>query len=74
MRPNAIEIEKQAMLLTPEEKVQIAERLLTSLTNDPAMESAWADEIDRRIAELEAGTAVTMTVEEAIARARRAIQ
>ncbi|MGL5094985.1 MAG: addiction module protein [Planctomycetia bacterium] len=38
------------------------------------MESAWADEIDRRIAELEAGTAVTMTVEEAIARARRAIQ
>jgi putative addiction module component (TIGR02574 family) len=60
------------MRLTPEERVQLADRLLTSLSVDPTVEDAWIAEAQRRLAELEAGTAAAIPVEVAIARARSA--
>jgi hypothetical protein len=38
------------------------------------IEEAWAKEIERRVAEIRAGTAITVDSDEAIAEARRAIE
>jgi len=49
-------IESAALLLPPEERARLAERLLASLEEaDPAVEAAWAVEIRRRMDEWEAG-------------------
>ena len=61
--------------LPPEERARLALALIRSLDGeaDPDAEEAWDVEIERRGAELEAGTAPTMTLDEyrAHVRARR---
>lgn len=59
--------------LPPEERSELLDRLLASLEPspfDPAWEQAWAAEIDRREAEIEAGTAKWIPGEEAVSRLR----
>ena len=68
------ELESQALRLTPEERAQLADRLLASLSTDTSVEEEWATEAQRRLAELEAGTAVAIPIDAAIARARDAIR
>ena len=68
------ELESQALRLTAEERALLADRLLASLSNDPSVEEAWAVETQRRLADLEAGTVVAMSVEGAIERARSTIR
>lgn len=68
------DLEAQALKLSPEERVLLADRLLSSLSKDQEVEQAWAAESDRRLAELEAGTAKVVPVEDTLARARQAIQ
>lgn len=68
------ELESQALRLTPEERARLADRLLASLSADTSVEEEWAAEAQRRLAELEAGTAVAIPIEAAIARARAAVQ
>jgi putative addiction module component (TIGR02574 family) len=62
--------------LPPEERARLALELLRSLHDeaDPDAAHAWETEIDRRGAEVEAGTAATMSLDEyrAHVRARRA--
>ena len=73
--PNSvIDIEKQALGLTPEQRAHLADKLLSSLSPDPAVEEAWSAEALRRLEELENGGVIGAPVEDAIARARNVIR
>ena len=72
MPPSLAKIEAEALQLSAEEKVCLADHLLASVSGDPDIEDAWAEEVERRLAEVEAG-APLVPLEEAVARARRAI-
>jgi len=62
--------------LPPEERARLALELIRSLDGhaDPDAAQAWEAEIERRAAEVEAGSAATMTLDDyrAHVRARRA--
>jgi len=67
-------LEAEAMKLTPEERARLADRLIASLSDNTEIEEAWAAEVERRIAEIEAGRAPVVPAAEAIARARDALK
>lgn len=67
-------VEAQALKLTAEERAQLADRLISSLFEDHEIEAAWAEEVERRIEEIESGRAKLMPAAEAITRARAAIK
>lgn len=66
-------IEVQALMLPPEERVRLADHLLASVSGDQGIEEAWALEVERRIAEVEAGRVSLVPVSDAILRARQAL-
>lgn len=73
--PNQVDVlEAEAMKLTPEERARLADRLIASLSDNAEIEEAWAAEVERRIAEIEAGRAPVVPAAEAIARARDALK
>jgi putative addiction module component (TIGR02574 family) len=55
MPANLEALEAQAMQLSAAERARLVERLIASLDSDPAVEEAWAAEVERRIAEVESG-------------------
>ena len=69
------EVRDEAMALSPEERGHLAEELLDSVRSDEDAE--WDDEytaeIQRRVAEIDAGTAKLVSADEAIASARQAV-
>ena len=67
-------VEAQALKLSPEERAQLADRLITSLFDDQEIESAWATEVERRIEEIESDRAKLIPAADSIARARAAIK
>lgn len=67
-------LEAEAMKLTAEERARLADRLIASLSEDAEIEEAWAAEVERRIAEIEAGRAPVVPAADAIARARDALK
>jgi putative addiction module component (TIGR02574 family) len=67
-------LQSEALKLSAEERARLAERLLASLFQDEALESEWSSEVERRIAEIEAGRAKLIPAAEAINRARAAIK
>lgn len=67
-------LEAEALKLTVAERAKLAEHLIASLDEDSEIEEAWAAEIERRIAEIEAGTVQLISGAEAIARARAALK
>ena len=67
-------VEAQALKLSPEERGQLADRLITSLFEDHEIEDAWAAEVERRIEEIESGRAKLIPAADSIARARAAIK
>ena len=67
-------LEAEAMKLTPEERARLADRLISSLSVDADIEEAWGVEVERRIAEIEAGRAPVVPAADAIARARAALK
>ena len=67
-------LEAQAMKLTAEERARLADRLIASLTENAEIEEAWATEVERRVAEIEAGRAPVVPAADAIARARDALK
>jgi putative addiction module component (TIGR02574 family) len=75
MSTNADSILGTALALPPDERARIAAELIASLDegNDADVETAWAAEIERRIAQVEAGEAETVSWEEARARIRSKI-
>ena len=72
MPPSLAKIEAEALQLSAEEKVRLADHLLASVSGDPDIEDAWAEEVERRLAEVETGASL-VPLEDAVARARRAI-
>ncbi len=63
-------LEAAALLLPPEERARLAERLIASLDRDPEVAAAWDEEIRRRIAELDAGRLESIPAEEVLKEAR----
>ena len=57
-------LESAALLLPPEERARLAERLLASLDIDPEIEEAWAAEVKKRLADWEAGRVKEYTLDE----------
>jgi len=68
------DLEAQALQLSPQDRVLLVDRLLSSLSKDQEVEDAWAAESDRRLLELEAGSVEAVPVEDTLARARQAIR
>ena len=67
-------LEAAALKLTPEERAHLADRLIASLCEDPAVEEAWGLEVDHRLAEIEAGRMALVPAADAITRARDAMK
>jgi putative addiction module component (TIGR02574 family) len=65
------DIEAAALELPEEERAQLAHRLYASLDRDAEVEAAWAAEIRRRVADLEAGLVETIPAEQVLAEVRR---
>lgn len=67
------ELSARAKTLPPEDRARLAEEMLASLDqdHDTADEAAWDREIERRVAEVEAGTAKLIPAEDVHAEARR---
>lgn len=63
-------LEAAALLLPSEQRAKLAERLIASLDRDPEIEAAWAEEIKRRIADLQAGLVDTIPAQKALEEAR----
>ena len=63
----------EALRLAPEDRVQLADRLIASVFPDKEVEDAWADEVERRVQEIESGRAQLTPASETIAKARAAI-
>ena len=57
-------IESAALQLPRSERARLAERLIASLDEDTEVERAWAEEIERRVAELSSGAVETIPGEQ----------
>jgi putative addiction module component (TIGR02574 family) len=66
-------LEAESMDLPLEERVKLADRLIASVFRDNDIEEAWASEVERRVAEIEAGRTQMVPAADAIARARAEI-
>jgi len=69
------EVRDEAMALSPEDRGHLAEELLESLPVGEGIQwdDEYAAEIQRRVAEIDAGTAKLTDSDEAVAAARRAV-
>jgi len=70
MSQSAQALESAALLLPPEERARLAERLLASLDIDPEIEEAWAKEVAKRLEDWEAGLVESVSWDEAKKRVR----
>ena len=71
----ADELSQKARLLPPEERVRLAEELLATVQEvDVEVEAAWDEEIRRRLAEIDSGTAKLIPAEEVFAEVRRLLK
>ena len=68
------DLEAQALQLPPQDRAQLADRLLASLSPDDDLDEAWAAEADRRLQEMLSGAVVGIPIDDAIARARNALK
>lgn len=70
-------LEAEALKLSPEDRVLLADHVLGSLRAQNEVqnevEQAWGAEVDRRLAEVEAGDVRLIPVERAIQRACQAL-
>jgi putative addiction module component (TIGR02574 family) len=75
MSDSAAELFKQALDLEEKDRAALAGLLLSSLEAEPdeGVEEAWRAEIARRVEELEAGTAETVTWDEVKAKLQKRI-
>ena len=65
------ELSQKALELPAGERVRLAERLLATVHEvDPEVEAAWDVEIQRRLTEIDRGTAKLIPAEEVFAKVR----
>ena len=67
-------LEAEALQLSPGERARLIERLITSLDIDPAVEEAWAAEVERRNAEVESGAVSLLPGPETLAKLKAEFQ
>jgi len=66
------EITEKALLLSPQDKLALANRLLSDQLSDASeVEAAWDEEILARIEAIDNGTAIGVSFEEVIDAARK---
>jgi putative addiction module component (TIGR02574 family) len=70
MRTRLVAILAQAMQLPPAERADLADRLWLSVNSREEVDAAWEAEIQRRVAELDAGEAECIPFETVIATMR----
>lgn len=61
-------LEAEVLRLAPADRSRLLDRLLASLEADPQWESAWAQEADRREADIVAGRSNWLVGDEVVAR------
>jgi putative addiction module component (TIGR02574 family) len=66
------DLEIEALKLPLRERARLADHLLASVCADPEVDEAWAAEVQRRMAAVEAG-ATLIAAESALARARKTL-
>jgi putative addiction module component (TIGR02574 family) len=66
--PTVADLASAAMRIPAEDRAELADRLIASLTGGRAYDPAWEAEMNRRIDEIEAGTAKTIDAEEVFAK------
>ena len=67
-------LEREALKLSTGERAAFARVLLASLDDDHEIDEAWADEMERRIAQVESGDVESISVEAAISELRATLQ
>lgn len=69
------ELSRKALALSPEDRLRLAEELLATVQDvDGDVEAAWDEEIRRRLAEIDDGTAKLVPAEEVFAEVRRLLR
>lgn len=69
------ELSQRALELPPEERVRLAEKILATVHEvDAEVEAAWDQEIQRRLAEIDNGTAKLIPAEDVFAEVRRILE
>jgi putative addiction module component (TIGR02574 family) len=72
MKTDLKQIEAQARALAAEERAKLAESMLESLQEPISeIESAWAEEVERRVAAFDRGEMPSYPAEDVFAEARR---
>ena len=68
-------LEKEVLELPPKSRARLAERILETIDDytGPEIETAWSEEIGRRVAEIKAGKARGIPAAEVMTKARRAL-
>ncbi len=66
-------LEKEVLELPPRSRVRLAEKIIESIDDyaDPALETAWGDEIERRVKEIECGVEKGIPAAQVMKDARR---
>jgi putative addiction module component (TIGR02574 family) len=64
MKSSLEEVEAAAMALSEDERIALAERLLTSVHFDSKLQEMWLDEADRRAARMDSGEDPGLSIEE----------
>lgn len=68
------ELEAEVLGLPSAQRARLVEKLIASLDIDPGVESAWADEVERRHAEMERGDVSMLPGNETLARLKAEFQ
>lgn len=63
-------IESEALALEPEKRRALVESLRASLDSADAIEEAWVEEVERRIADVESGAVQLIPMDVALAQVR----
>ena len=74
MNSSVSDVFDAALSLSEEDRARLAEQLVQSLDSDvdPEAADAWATEIERRLARIDAGQATTVSMDEALQRLHNA--
>ncbi|BBP00130.1 addiction module protein [Sulfuriferula nivalis] len=67
-------LEAEVLKLVPTERALLAEHIIASLDGDNEIDSAWAAEVENRIAEVEGGLVIGTPLAEVIAQARATLK
>lgn len=70
------ELKREALLLDPSNRASLARDLLESLDDlsEPEIEQLWLDEAERRHQQIVSGAVQTVSMEEALSKARAALR